>query len=543
LSKSLILNDKNILNLDTQFYVNGKWVEHVRYNFSNCKGMLCQGVFLLHKRKGAKIIVLDYWLNSAEETTLPSGRIVKGYSKRFVMGHYNKTDFKVKHIEEKIAALRKNYGNPNNLTWDQDINEGEQLKKRTRFTDQLVALQDYTVCQVIESFYINKCPKINKPSESLNKSTLGDNTRYLIGYHDRTKALRYSADANNNGLIKFTDASGIESIEELFKKFPSNGLNKYGEGISIYDGLLGQKNIKELTEFDLRNYLNTVAPATGTRRQIKECLSYIWNHALNKSMLGQTPPNNPVANIKIERPTVSAYTKYDTAEFTKPEQSRIYDACMKLRNEFVFQTQVILLMLFTGRRRETLLKLTWNDVSFFKEVHVMDNGKKVTSYGRITIPKHVNKTKKSDKILLTENVYKVVKDLQDQRSVMGWAVYSDWMFPSTRIPDKHLLTVDNMANEEEDRIKDVRTLFNSIKVMAELTGPAAMKMFRNTYENTVNRNRHAASTWDVISVTGRTDTTSSEKSYLNKSFTPTVVELSASVDEEFNNIINIRKIS
>ena len=39
--------------------------------------------------------------------------------------------------------------------------------------------------------------------------------------------------------------------------------------------------------------------------------------------------------------------------------------------------------------------------------------------------------------------------------------------------------------------------------------PAAMQMFRNTYENTVNINRHAASTWDVISVTGRTDTSSS----------------------------------
>jgi hypothetical protein len=56
-----------------------------------------------------------------------------------------------------------------------------------------------------------------------------------------------------------------------------------------------------------------------------------------------------------------------------------------------------------------------------------------------------------------------------------------------------------------------------------------------------NRNRHATSTWDVITVTGRTDTSSSEKPYLNKSFTTTVVELSASVDEEFNNIINLKK--
>ena len=124
---------------------------------------------------------------------------------------------------------------------------------------------------------------------------------------------------------------------------------------------------------------------------------------------------------------------------------------------------------------------------------------------------------------------------------MGWSKYSDWLFPSTRIPNKHLLSVDNKANAEEDRIKDVRVLFVEIKKIAKLTGPAAMKMFRNTYENTVNRNRHAASTWDVISVTGRTDTTSSEKSYLNKSFTPTVVELSASVDEEFSNIIRFKK--
>ena len=115
------------------------------------------------------------------------------------------------------------------------------------------------------------------------------------------------------------------------------------------------------------------------------------------------------------------------------------------------------------------------------------------------------------------------------------------MFPSTRIPDKHLLTVDNKANAEEHRIKDIRNLFERIKVEANLTGLAAMKMFRTTYENTVNNNRLAATTWDVISVTGRADTGSSEKAYLNKSFTPKVIELSASVDEEFDNIINIRK--
>jgi|TARA_R110000744_G_scaffold114359_2_gene213866 integrase len=546
LAKSLNLKDKDIENLQSEFFVNGKWVEQVRYNFPHCKGMLCQGLLLIHKRKtGAKKIILDYWLNKNNETELPSGRVVKGVSRRFVMGNYHKTNFKVKDIEEKIAALRKEYGNKNNLTWDLDIFEGEQLKKRSRYSGQLTKLQDYTVNQVIESFYKYGCPKINKPSESLNKSTLGDNTRYLIGYHDRMNSLKFSADEFNNGLVRFTDVSGIQNIEEFFIKYPPKKLDDdaptYGEGISIYDSVFGLKNIRELTEFDVRNYLNVVATAAGTQRQIKECLSLIWAHAMSKSMLGPTPPLNPIAGIKIERPTHSANTKYDTAEYTKPELSRIYQACIKLRDEFVFQTHVILLMIFTGRRRETLLKLKLNNIIFHKEVHVMDDGSKRTTYGKIEIPKHVNKTKKPDKILITENVNKVLQDLLKQRATLSWSMHSDWMFPSTRIPDKHLLTVDNKANAEEHRIKDIRNLFERIKVEANLTGLAAMKMFRTTYENTVNNNRLAATTWDVISVTGRADTGSSEKAYLNKSFTPKVIELSASVDEEFDNIINIRK--
>jgi len=558
----LDLKDKIIDKLESNFIVDGeansiKQLEQVRYSFPHCKGMLCQGLGLIHKRKTKlKKIILDYWLNTGtkvlnedktidwENSTgwekLPSGRIVWGESRRYVMGYYNKETFNVKHIEEKIAALRTDYGNPNNLTWDLDIYEGEQLKKRSRYSKQLTALQDYTVNQVVESWYDNGCPKINKPSESLNKSSLSDNNRYLIGYHERTKPMRFSADENNNGLIKFTDTSGIESMKELFKKYPSQDLNKFGEGISIYDGVLGQKNIREITEFDIRNYITTVATSAGTQRQLKEMLSLIWNHALNKSMLGSTPPINPISQIKIERPTTSRFTKYDTEEFTKSEQAGIYHACIKMRNEFVFQTQLILLMMFCGRRRNTLLKLQWQWVEWNEETHIIE-GKKVTTYGKVVIPKHINKTKKPDKFMITEMIRNVLLDLKKQRQEMGWSMFSDWMFPSTRIVNKHLLTSDNRANKEEDRIKDVIGLWQLIKLEVGFKGPAAMKMFRNTYENTVNRNRNAASTWDVISVTGRADTGSSEKAYLNKSFTPSVTTLSTSVDEEFSNIIRFKK--
>jgi len=183
MAKSLELNNRAIHNLQTEFsetQIDGsiKWVEQVRYNFPHCKGMTCQGLILFHKRKtGAKKLVLDYWLNTAAERILPNGRTVKGESRRFVLGYFNKDTFNVKHLEDKIAYLRKQYGNPNNLTWDLDISEGELYKKRSRYTEQLSALQEYTINQVIESWYNSGCPKILRPSENLNKNTLRDNNR------------------------------------------------------------------------------------------------------------------------------------------------------------------------------------------------------------------------------------------------------------------------------------------------------------------------------------------------------------------------------
>ena len=64
----------------------------------------------------------------------------------------------------------------------------------------------------------------------------------------------------------------------------------------------------------------------------------------------------------------------------------------------------------------------------------------------------------------------------------------------------------------------------------------------NSYENKVNRNKIVKSTWDTVTVTGRADTQSAEKAYLNKEFTPKVKSIVTSVDEEFANIIKIRNI-
>ena len=547
MAKPLQLKDSIIDKLDTAFYVeqsNGtqKLIEKVRYNFPNCKGQQCQGLGLIHKRKsGRKVMVLDYWLNTSEEKILKSGVKIYGKSKRYILGGYDRKNFNVRMIEKKISDLREVYGNPKNLTWDKDIHAGEQLKKRGVYAAQLEELKNYTINQVIESFYKNGCPKINKPSESLNRSTISDSMRYLVGYNERTLIIKISNNELHNGVISFKERSGINSMEEFFQKYPAKEYTKYGTGISLYDGPLGQQNIKDLTEHDVRNYIFTVSSSPGTQRQIKEALSYIWMHAVNRSMLGRRSPRNPLINIKIERPTTSRFTKYDTKEFTQHQLNKIFWAAADLRNKFPFQSQVIGLMMFSGRRKETLLNLRWNDVTFDEQTHIDENGNKFKTYGRIDIPAKVNKTKIPDKFLITQNLWHVIEDLMKQRQDYPWSRFVDWLFPSIRTPYKNQLRKGNENNTDQSRMKDIRDFWNEVKVRAGIED-VAMKMFRNTYENKVNRNKIVKSTWDTVTVTGRADTQSAEKAYLNKEFTPKVKSIVTSVDEEFANIIKIRNI-
>ena len=571
MAKELELKDSKIDKLDTEFYVvqdNGtlKQVEKVRYNFPHCKGQQCQGLGLMHKRKsGLKVMFIDYWLNTGtkvlwekpftniedegsinwKESTgwkkLKDGKIVWGESKRYVLGNYDKKNFNVRHIENKISELRKQYGNPNNLTWDKDIHSGEELKKRGVYASQLEELKKYTINQVIESYFEFGCPKINKPSESLNKSTISDNARYLIGYNERMDTLKISNDELHNGVISFKEKSGISSIKELFKRYPAKEYSNYGDGISLYDGPLGLSNIIDFSEHDARNYINTVSKSPGTQRQIKEALGYIWSHAVNRSMLGRNSPSNPMANIKIERPTTSKYSKYNTKEFTQHQLNKIFWAAADLRNKFPFQSQNLGLQMFSGRRKETLLNLRWSNVTFDEQTHIAEDGTRYKTYGRIDIPAHVNKTKIADKFLITQNIWNVIEDLMRQREEYPWTRFVDWLFPSMRTPNKHQLRKGNENNTDQSRMKDIREFWEEVKALAGLED-VAMKMFRNSYENKVNRNKIVKSTWDTVTVTGRADTQSAEKAYLNKEFTPKVTSIVTSVDEEFANIIKIRNI-
>ena len=546
------LKDSIIDKLETNFIdENNKTHEQIRYSFTeSCKGRSCQGLLMFHKRKtGRKVMVLDYWLNDNIERILKNGKKVYGCSKRYVLGDYHRTDFNVKAIEKKISDLRAEYGTKNSLTWDVDIYEGEKLKRRTKYNEQVSELQRSTFNECIISFIENNCPQIDKPSETLHRSTIVENLRYLIGYDDRTKALKVRSNKRNQGEIEFADSykingevqQGIKTWAEFWKKHPPKDFETIGPGKSIFDTPFGHKVLADISEHDVRFYLNTMTASPGTKKQIKECFSYVWNHAKEKSMLGANSPQNPVLNIKIEKPTKSAASKFDKLEFTDEQLALILDKCEEKKQKFPFQQFVIKMQMYTGRRRSTIMQLKWSMIKWYTKEFNHD-GKKSKVYGHIDIPGDITKTKADDQIWITPILRDVINEQHLMREQQHWSMFIDWMVPSPRVKDKNFLRKGNENNEDEARMKDIRQFWEEICSELGLTGEIAQRMFRNTHENRVNQNRKARSTWDVISVTGRADTRSAESFYLNKKLTPQTAELMDDMNDQWEKVNKLRLV-
>ena len=258
-------------------------------------------------------------------------------------------------------------------------------------------------------------------------------------------------------------------------------------------------------------------------------------------MFGRKVPADPCLSIKIDRPVTSKFAIYNTKEFTQDEINKIYWGCEELKDKFPFQTQLIQLNMFCGRRKETLLKLKWENVKWGIKEHVHPKTKKkIITYGTVEIPEHVNKTKKPDQFVITKNIKDILDSLAATREVHHWARFIDWIFPSPRVKDKHFLRKGNENNTDKARLKDVRALWVAIKERKGLKD-VAMKMFRNTFDNKVNENNLAVSSWDAIEVTGHAETRTYEKSYLNKKITDKTRSIADDIDSNFDKIIRLKK--
>jgi integrase len=539
---SLRFNDRAIKTLNTNFTVpNGdgtyRHIDTVRYKFDECKGKSCQGLILIHKKlpdgKYRKKLCLEYWFN--------------GIAKRYHFPDYHPEEFNVREVEKRIADLREKYGNPNNLTWDLDINEGEQKNKINRIKGQLQISQIKTIREVIEEFYSAGFPKIKNDGTSPSRKTIKTQSRYLIGYNERNNNYKLIENESRNGVFVFKN--GFNSWSEIFKRYPSKfNLDqpdtKFKQGVSIYDSFLSIYKINELTTELVNNYLSCATKAS-IKIEMKLALQYIWSFAINKGWVPGTP-ENPFREIKISKPNRTHMTPWNKKEFTPQELTNLYNGCEEIEKEYPGQPQLYQLEMLTGRRGETLSFLKWSNIEFKDTVesYTDDLGKThiIKYFGVITVDPWGNKTNNQDRIPITQSIKRVLDTLIHRREKLEpWKRFVDWVFVSPRTPEKDYLRKDNQNSTFKSRMKDTRRCWNALLKLTGMEGKAMRKMFRTTYQNKVDRLEGIRSSWDAITITGQTDTRAHEQNYMVKKLTPKVLHHFNQIDEEFSNEIRTRK--
>ena len=542
----LKLTDRSIKAIKTNFLTPTE-VHSVSYRFDECKGMACQGLRLVHtkskKTKQLRLrLVLDYWHN--------------GQNKRYILPDYHPEKFNVRKIESRIAELRKEYGNPNNLTWDKCINAGEKLKKISAHKEQLNEMikveSGIKLSRVIVEFFKWGFPKIKDDNSSPHRITIRKLSRWMIGYNARSKSYTLDEDSSRCGVIRLR--KDYKDWDDVFAKHPSTydqskWIEKYGklpgqDGVSMFDSPISEYEIEKLDYNVITKYIDTLTKKVSIKLDLKLAFSSLWHFAKRRGYLKDVV--NPFSEIEYKKPKKTHMTDWNKKELTDTQIGLLNNGCIELRSKYPGQPQLFQLEGLTGRRGENIIVWKWSYINWDKQVinYVDGNGNKrqVITYGVIALPPEATKTSSHDNIPITPQIKEVLDSLTEVRDKLEpWRRFVDWIFVSPRIRDKDVLSKFNVSNNYKQRLKDPRKCWNELLKITGLEGKVMRKMFRTTFTNKVNRMKKTYSSWDVINVSGHTDTRALESNYLNKQLTPSVISLFGEIDSEYAGAFKTRK--
>ena len=353
----------------------------------------------------------------------------------------------------------------------------------------VVHLEMPTLRTAIETIIYENFPRL-KFEGSLAKRHAQDVFRYLAGYNIRGRFIKFT-EKDGDVVMTLRDKPIINklrgpdkkkplgSLKELFEKFPSGTgvLSKAKHynisGVtSLYDDPISQKKVDTLSRQWMKSYINKY-DAYGTKQNCLKALKYLWNFCREKEwFIGVTDPeviSSPGSQVVIKRPKtlLNKASIYNKHYFLIPELERIEEACFQLRDKFPFCCEVILLMMYTGRRFQETIKL--------KKAYIKQ-GENI-----ILVPKTISKIREDQFITITPPVQSVLDSLDYQMNKNGFKIFKkiDWMFPTIRA-----LYSDNLdpeyLNGYDTRIKNINKAWEEVKILADIE-KGSLKSFRKSY--------------------------------------------------------------
>ena len=466
-SKKLKFTDYAIERYTADFINSkGKNKKQTVIPFDISKNTSLKGLKLAQYQKTKKkVFVLQFWIN--------------GKSESVYLGEFRPGIFGVSECESKVFEIVKEHTNDKGH-W---IKNPKQtiLDSKTKISKaNIIESQKLSIREVIERICIEGFPKAKKVG-NLSAHSIKSLVKYFIGYNWRSRHLIYTENLKGHGKVSFKANTHRRTVKpedwaDLFKKFPpGHGMIKDKRfnpllEVSLYDSDLGKLVIDELNEGIIRKYVDISKRAFGTKENLLDAISTLWNYSLSNSLFGDVPPKIEFKNIVFKKPEQSNYVgaKYNNLRFSDNEMPIIFNALMERRDQYPFQAEALLFLQFTGRRVPETLKTKPGAINKERGVIILNYG---TTKGR-----------KEEFVDITPPIKLVLDSLEYQLKKPEFQKYRfvDWLFPTTRINSQRLHE-DSYVRSEATRLKSLRGCWDNVIKETGIIG--SPKMFRKTFSS------------------------------------------------------------
>jgi integrase len=447
------------------FIIDGKLKARKYIPFDVSKHTILKGLKLVQYQKTKKkYFVLRYWFQQQY--------------KMITIGEFILDKFGCRECENKVFEIARAHQDDKGY-WIKD--PLQTIRDQENRIQSSVVEESYKllVNKVIERICKANFPRAKKEGR-LSASSISTHCLHLIGRNWRTRHLIFVDDYLGHGLVKFKPNYHKRTAKpvdwnDLFSKFP------IGHGIikdkkfnpnnerSVYDSDLGKETIDNLTPGLIKRYIENKDRGFGTKKNMLETFKTLWSFALDKGLLGDSPPANPTRDIVFKKPEVarSPGTRYNDLRFSDQELKTIYSTLIKLSEKYPFQAEALLFMLCTGRRAEETCKLRKSNINKDRTL--------------ITLPASITKARKVEYVDITPPVAFVLKKLDKHLADkhQGYR-FVDWLFPTTRI-NKQRLHEDKYVRSDSCRTKELRGCWNAVIKETEIVG--VPKMLRKTFSS------------------------------------------------------------
>ena len=408
-----------------------------------------------------KEFILKFWFNK-------NIRIIN-------LGIFNPDSFNVKHLNDKLYHLHKKHTNDKGL-WVIDPRITQKEEERKLKEDQNKEVEKKTIRETIEEFAMAGFPR-GKRDGKLTARSISSITRYLLGYNKRTKHLRYHNDDEGNGYVDFLGNNKDKRFNpktwaELFERFPPGDHKFYivkgARLVSLYDDDQSKITWDKLDRETVKRYLNKYK-TYGSKKSCLAAIKVLRHFAIKKNyIVDDHESNDPTWKINIVKPLYNKMigSKYNETVFSLEQLEKIRNQCLVLREPYPFQAEMLMMMMFTGRRFEELSRLKTRYINRDERI--------------IEIPRAISKIRRDEFITITEPVNNVLNLLDETKKRPGFDKYKfpPWLFCTPKFDYKR---IDNpkYINSEYTKLKSVKMCWLQLRRDLDLFG--SPKTFRKTF--------------------------------------------------------------